>query len=267
MDSPTDAARFAAFDGVVGIGAASGGSSRKCERFTARAGHTASILMLISTARDGMGQRADGNKIDAGFGDRADGFEGDVAGGFENHALADDLARRGAFRRAACCRAGSRSAPCAIASATCASVSHSISMRKRVRREPPRAIHRGADRARRGDVVVLDQHAAIQAEAMIAAAADADRILLDGAQARMSFARIDDARAGAGDRVDEAARDVAMPDSSWTKLSATRSPVRSPASIAVDFGSNRRLVQAFAFGAQGRRCGFARRSARTRVRA
>ena len=31
---------------------------------------------------DGVGERADGNQIDAGFGDGGDVFEGDAAGGF-----------------------------------------------------------------------------------------------------------------------------------------------------------------------------------------
>ncbi|KAG1450938.1 hypothetical protein G6F57_016284 [Rhizopus arrhizus] len=64
------------------------------------------------------------------------------------------------------------------------------------------ALHRRGDIARQRDVVVLDQDRVIQAEAVVAAAPHAHRILLHGAQARHGLARAGDAgavsRNGAG---------------------------------------------------------------------
>ena len=54
--------------------------------------------------------------------------------------------------------------------------------------------------ARDGDMIVLDQHGIVEAEPMIAAAADADRIFFDRAQARRCLARADDLRLGVPDR-------------------------------------------------------------------
>ncbi len=65
---------------------------------------------------------------------------------------------------------------------------------------------RGADAADRGDVVLLDEHGVEQADAVILAAAAADGVLLREAQARQCLARIEDARARAGDDLDECAR-------------------------------------------------------------
>ena len=59
----------------------------------------------------------------------------------------------------------------------------------------PRPRHRIGDAAREGDVVVLDQHRVVQAEAMIAAAAHAHGVFLQGAQARHGLARAGHARA------------------------------------------------------------------------
>ncbi len=51
-----------------------------------------------------------------------------------------------------------------------------------------------------GDVVVLDQHRIVEAEAVIDAAAGADRVFLERAQAGRRLARAGDARARALDR-------------------------------------------------------------------
>ena len=56
-----------------------------------------------------------------------------------------------------------------------------------------RALDRGADAARDGDVIVLDQHGVVEAEAVIAAAAGADRIFLERAKSRRRLAGADDA--------------------------------------------------------------------------
>ena len=63
-----------------------------------------------------------------------------------------------------------------------------------------------------GDVVVLDQHRVVEAEPMVAAAADAHRVFLERAQARRRLARVDDPRVGCG-RTDStiAARDRGDP--------------------------------------------------------
>ncbi len=57
-----------------------------------------------------------------------------------------------------------------------------------------RALKRGANAARHGDVVVLDQDGVVQPEAMIATAAGAHRLFLENAQPRRRFSRANDAR-------------------------------------------------------------------------
>ena len=69
----------------------------------------------------------------------------------------------------------------------------------------PRARDRLGDRAGDAQVVVLDQDAVVEAEAMVRAAAAADGVLLELAQARRRLAGVEDRRAGAVDRVDVAA--------------------------------------------------------------
>ncbi len=69
-----------------------------------------------------------------------------------------------------------------------------------------RALQRGADAAGDRDMVVLDQHRIVEAEAVIGAAAGADRIFLDRAQARRRLARADDPRLVARDRGDDGGR-------------------------------------------------------------
>jgi len=55
-------------------------------------------------------------------------------------------------------------------------------------------------------VVLLDQDAVIEAEAVVPAAAAGDGIFLRQAQSGQGLARIDDARPGAGDGFDVEAR-------------------------------------------------------------
>ncbi len=62
--------------------------------------------------------------------------------------------------------------------------------------------HRG-DAAGHCDVVVLDQHRVVEAEAVIEAAAAAHRVFLQRPQSRRGLARADDARLGVGDARDE----------------------------------------------------------------
>ena len=68
------------------------------------------------------------------------------------------------------------------------------------------AAHGLGDAAAEPQVVVLDQDAVVQAEAMVRAAAAAHGELLQRAQARRRLARVEDRRAGAGDGVDVPAR-------------------------------------------------------------
>ena len=71
----------------------------------------------------------------------------------------------------------------------------------------PDAGARGADGRRhaagRGDMVVLDQHGVIEAEAVVDAAARAHRVFLQGAQAGHGLARAADARLVALHRLDQ----------------------------------------------------------------
>src|SRR5262249_11742881 len=66
-----------------------------------------------------------------------------------------------------------------------------------------RALEHRADAAGDGDVVVLDQHGVVEAEAVVETAAAAYGVLLEGAQARRRLARAANARARAGDAADE----------------------------------------------------------------
>ena len=70
-----------------------------------------------------------------------------------------------------------------------------------------RALDRRRHAARERDVVVLDQHAVVEPEAVVARAAGRDRVLLKHAQARRSLARVNDLRVRALDGLDEAARE------------------------------------------------------------
>src|SRR5262249_58036761 len=56
------------------------------------------------------------------------------------------------------------------------------------------------------DVVILDEHRIVEAEAMVEAAAAADRVFLERAQAGRGFARAADARLGVGDFLHEHGR-------------------------------------------------------------
>ena len=246
MDAPTDPARLAAFDGVIGILGIGLSSEMR------RARCCAALLTLLDSHADihgsrRMRQRADRNQIDAGLGDRADGFEGDVAGNFEHEPSLRRSRAPCGCRRASCCRAGSRRRR----------LERFFNLRERLAFDldskayaarAARALDRGVDRAGRRDMVVLDQHAAVEAEAMVVPAADADRILLDDAQARMGLARVDNFRARARDRIDEARVVVAIPDSSCTKLSAVRSPISSPASMPSISASTSPALQSRALG-------------------
>ena len=65
-----------------------------------------------------------------------------------------------------------------------------------------RGAHRGADAAGDRDVIVLDQHAVVEPHPVVVRAAHASRIFLERAKAGDGLARVEQRRAGAGDRVD-----------------------------------------------------------------
>ena len=65
-------------------------------------------------------------------------------------------------------------------------------------------VDRLGDAAGEGDVVLLDQDRVVEADAVVAPAAGGDRRLLQRPQARRRLAGVEDAGAGAGDRLDEA---------------------------------------------------------------
>ena len=107
--------------------------------------------------------------------------------------------------RASCCRAGSARRPRRAPAATWSSVSASTSIgRSRARGADRR--ERGLDAARDAHVVVLDQDRVVETHAVVRAAAAADGVLLERAQAGRRLAGVEDRRAGAGDEVDVAAR-------------------------------------------------------------
>src|ERR1700732_2056274 len=75
-----------------------------------------------------------------------------------------------------------------------------------LRRAGTRRHDRTADGAGGGDVVFLDEHAVIETEAMVVAAAAAHGILLRGAQPREGLARVEDAAGRTLDRIGAAPR-------------------------------------------------------------
>ena len=130
-----------------------------------------------------MRERADGDEVDAGLGDRADGVERDAAGRLELGAAGDErdgareLGRRhvveqdpvgAGVERLAHLRRASRTRP------------------RPAGRSPGRGATASAIDAGEPQVVVLDQDAVVEAEAVVRAAAAADRVLLERAQARAS---------------------------------------------------------------------------------
>ena len=121
------------------------------------------------------------------------------------------------LRRARSCRAGSgrlaHRAPRAAASRFSTSTSSST-----FACDAPCFTHRAGNRAGRGDVIFLDQDRVEQPDAVIRAAAAAHGVFLRDAQSRDRLARVEDAALRAGDRVDVAARQVAVAESSLQEV-------------------------------------------------
>ena len=88
---------------------------------------------------------------------------------------------------------------------------------------------RGRDAAGDGDVVVLDEHRVVEAEAVIGAAAASHRVFLEGAQQRRGLARVADPGLGVGDLSQQSARSASRRRTAAPrKFSATRSAERIP---------------------------------------
>ena len=132
--------------------------------------------------------------VDAGRRHRRDRLERDAARGLEHHAAGRHARPPCACRRRPCCRAARRRRDRYPAPrASWSSVSTSISI---FTRWPALARARSstrADAAGDRDVVVLDQHRVVEAEAVVEAAAAAHGVFLERAQARRGLAGAADA--------------------------------------------------------------------------
>ena len=97
---------------------------------------------------------------------------------------------------------------------------------------------RRADAAGQALVVVLDQDAVVEAQAMIGAAAAADGVLLERAESRRRLARVEDGDAAARPHRRTRAVSVAMPHRRWRKLSAVRSASSSACASPLHAGDD-----------------------------
>src|SRR3954469_21336258 len=136
---------------------------------------------------DAVGQPADRDQIDAAGGDRWRGRRCDAAGGFRYRpARHHSDRRRQGFRIHVVEQHG-----------VDAVIERLAELIERIDLEfdldemtDPRlrALQGFGDAAGDGDMVVLDQHGIVETEAVIAAAADADRVFFDGPQSRRGLA-------------------------------------------------------------------------------
>ena len=162
----------------------------------------------------GMGDGADGDAIDAGEGDWPEGFQRDAAGGFQDalflfagavakfdggqHLRAihvvqqdDEIRLRASAPRGAVPGSRLRFRPSDRAS--------SARLRAMALGQMSGELFYGNP----GDVVVLDQQAVEQAEAMIVSPAAADGVFVEDAESRDRFAGVVNFRVGALDALDE----------------------------------------------------------------
>ncbi len=108
------------------------------------------------------------------------------------------------------------------------------------------ALERRDDAAGEGDVVVLDQDSVGKIEAMILAAATADRVLVDNSQAGSGFARIENAGLRAGNRVDKFAGKGGDAAHALQKIKDHALAGKDHASVVLDYSDRLPLVQAHA---------------------
>ncbi len=165
--------------------------------------------------------------VHACLGHRAHRGEGDVAGGFEDGRGHWSARRRGAGRPAPCCRAGSCRRRATGLSCNWVEIVDLDFHLQHVAGVGAHALDSRLDAAGGDEVVVLDQHGVVEAEAVVEAAAAAYGVFLEQAQARRCFARADDAAPSCRPRRRPAhARRWATPERWPVKFSATRSAVR-----------------------------------------
>src|SRR5262249_37980703 len=171
----------------------------------------------------GMGDPPRGGVVDSGLGDLGDGIEGDAARGLERKLAGDHFHRLVHRRRIHVVEQHRVGQP---------DLEHLAQLIERIDLDLDldqvaggglRALERRADSSGDGDVVVLDQHGIVEAEAMVETAAAAHRVLLQGAQARRGLARAANARARARDAAHEFMRRRRHSERWPSRLGATRS--------------------------------------------
>ena len=140
-------------------------------------------------------ERADRDQVRAGARVVGDRRERDAARDLDEH-VPRPCARAAATSTCAgvMLSSSTTSAPAASASSSSPRFVTSTSTRSGCGAFALRGLDRGAHRAARGDVVVLDQDARAEVEAMVRAAAGEHRRLLEHAEAGRGLARVDDAR-------------------------------------------------------------------------
>src|SRR5690348_4507282 len=153
---------------------------------------------------DVLGQCADGDAVDAGFGDGADAFEVDAAGDFQRDAAGgegDGFAQHhvGEFVQQHAVGAGFDRLAQFVQRFDFAIEEHAGT-------RGARGADRIGDAAGRGNVVFLDQDRVVETHAVVVTAAAAHGVFLGEAQTRNGLAGVEDLRAGAGDRIGVAAR-------------------------------------------------------------
>jgi len=148
-----------------------------------------------------LGQAADRDAVDAALGDGADAFEANAAGYFQRHASRGDLDRAAALVRAEVVDQDAVGACFDSLSKFLEALD--LDDDRNPGRQPARPLDDRSDAAGRGDVVLFHHHRVEQADPVVVAAAAAHRVLLRQAQAGEGLAGVEDARAGAGDGLDE----------------------------------------------------------------
>src|SRR5208282_6407721 len=112
------------------------------------------------------------------------------------------------------------------------------------RSELARPIDRGRHRTRRFDVVLFDEDAAVQAEAVIRPASGAHRVFLQRAQTRMGLSGVDDTGTGTRDCIDEAARLSGDSGKELHKIECDPLAGQETSQLALEFGEDFAILQA-----------------------
>ena len=155
-----------------------------------------------------LGQAADRDAVDAGFGDAAHRFEADVARGFEDCPTGGECDRLAHLRQAHVVEQDHAGAGVERLAKFVGIFDLDLDELAGAGGKSRDALglgDGGGDAAGRQDVVFLDQNGVIEAESVVAAAAAKYGEFLRAAQAGQRLAGIDDLRARAGDGVGELA--------------------------------------------------------------